>query len=149
MRWSTATTRPRGARADLEALLGSEAVARTVILMHDSFSPLVRAGIEAANPSGHPRVLHASLDLIAGGVWGAGPFDGQLWGGFAIVVVGDRENDSDLARMQVWLDGPVEVESSMDAWESARRAAPVIGEVRAARSGVGERLRRRLRRALS
>jgi hypothetical protein len=141
---------PDAVRTDLETLLGSRAVGRAVILLHDSFNPWVRAGIESADPRSHPRVLLSSLDLISGGVWGGGPFDVQLWGGFAIVVVGEPADGSDLDRMQVWLDGPVDVESSMDAWESVRRAEPVIAEARAARPGAkrAQRLRRRVRKAL-
>lgn len=77
-----------GVRADLEALLGSAAVTRTVILAHDSFNPFVRAGIAALDPANHPKVTGYELDFIPGRMISSGEAAGQLWNGFALLMVG-------------------------------------------------------------
>ncbi|HKJ35440.1 MAG TPA: class I SAM-dependent methyltransferase [Solirubrobacterales bacterium] len=79
-----------GVRADLEALLDSQAFGPGLILLHDSFNPEVRAGIEAADPASRPGVGAVELDLVAGRVVESGLVAGQAWGGLAAVVVGDE-----------------------------------------------------------
>ena len=51
-----------GARSDLTALLDSPAVSEAVILVHDSFNPDVRAGIEDVDLVAHPKVVAFDLD---------------------------------------------------------------------------------------
>jgi Methyltransferase domain len=76
-----------GARADLAALLESPAVRRTVILVHDSFNPEVRSGIESAGAADHPKVIGFDLDFVTGRLAKLGPFADQMLGGFALVLV--------------------------------------------------------------
>ena len=135
-------------RADLELLLGSPAVERTVILLHDSFSPWVREGIEAAAPTAHAKVALCQLDLVCGGVWGGGPFENQMWGGFALVLVDDRFSGRRLDRMEIWLDGPRSAPTSFDAWETVVRAEPVVASLRARDATKLDRMLARMRRRL-
>lgn len=136
-------------RADLEALLASPAVRRTTILLHDSFSPWVRAGIDLASPADHPKVVLCQLDLVAGGVFAGGPFENQMWGGFALVLVDDEFSGRPLDQIRVWLDGPQWGPAEFDAWETVIRAEPVIAAMRARDAGTTlSRVRARLRKSL-
>jgi hypothetical protein len=84
---------PAGVRADLETLLASPACARTVILLHDTMHPDVRAGIGLAGPDGHPNVVYVELDFFPGYEYATGSFAGQPGGGLGLVITGDRERD--------------------------------------------------------
>jgi hypothetical protein len=76
-----------GVAADLEALLDSPAIARSLILVHDSFNPIVRSGIESVRLADRPGVVGFDLDAVPGRLGKAGGFRDQLLGGFAIIVV--------------------------------------------------------------
>ena len=93
-----------GVRSDLEALLASPALARTVIMLHDTLNEEVRRGILAADCERHPAVRHVDLDLVTGFMVADGPFKGQLWGGLGLVVV-DAEGDVVLAEQDLY-DAP-------------------------------------------
>ena len=84
---------PAGVRADLDALLASSACAHTVILLHDTMHPDVRAGIELAGPGGHPNVVYVELDFFPGYEFATGSFSGQAGGGLGLVITGDRGRD--------------------------------------------------------
>ena len=75
-----------GAQDDLTTLLESPRTARTVILVHDSLHESVRTAIAAA--ARHPKVSYADLDFVPGRMIRGGPFADQLWGGFALLMVG-------------------------------------------------------------
>lgn len=135
-----------GVRADLEALLASPAVESAVILAHDSFNPAVRAGIEAV-AAAHPKVSGFDLDLIPGRLISSGPLAGQLWGGFALFLVGDPAPGR-LPEIQTRIPpmDPITLEF-LDSHEALRRGPTALGE-RGGR-GVGpsaelDRLRREL-----
>ena len=102
----------------------------TAILLHDSFSPWVREGIALAGADGHPKVALCQLDFVSGGVWTSGPFEDQMWGGFALVLIDETDAVRALDRMQVWLDGPQSVPAGFDAWETVLRAEPIVAELR-------------------
>lgn len=78
----------RGARRDLEDLLGSPAVQRTVILLHDTLNERVRAAFEAINFDAYENVRYVDLDFVPGRIRNGGPLKDQLWGGLALVVTG-------------------------------------------------------------
>ncbi len=75
-----------GVAQDMRDLLDSDAVGRTVILMHDSFNPEVRRGLSAVDWDAWPKVLHAHLDFLTGYRFGP-PLDDEMWSGLAAVVV--------------------------------------------------------------
>jgi hypothetical protein len=82
-----------GARADLSALLASPTVVRTLILVHDSRNPAVRAGIASTRLADNPKVAGWDLDFVPGRLASHPPFEGQQWGGFALVVVATGQTD--------------------------------------------------------
>lgn len=76
-----------GARRDVEDLLASPAIRRTVIVTHDTANDAVRAGLLALRLEEHTAVAFADLDFVAGHLSATGPFAGQLWGGLGLIVV--------------------------------------------------------------
>ena len=76
-----------GVRQDLLDLLGSAAISRTVILMHDTFNGEVRAGITDVDFASYPDVALVELDMTGGYMARSGPFEGQLWGGIGLAIV--------------------------------------------------------------
>ncbi|MHB1536959.1 MAG: methyltransferase domain-containing protein [Acidimicrobiales bacterium] len=83
-----------GVRRDLEDLLMSEAVRRTLIVLHDTMNDVVRDGIEAADLEGNPKVALVDLDFVPGHLSRRGPYRLQFWGGLGVVVVdGTRDRD--------------------------------------------------------
>lgn len=88
-----------GVRRDVEDLLGSPAVSRTLILVHDTANPEVRAGLDAIAFTDWPTLTWVDLDWVPGFVFREGPSRGEAWGGLGILVV-----DADQG-------GPVEVAS--------------------------------------
>jgi hypothetical protein len=78
----------RGARRDLEDLLGSPACQRTVILLHDTLNERVRAAFEAIDFDTYENVRYVDLDFVPGQITNAGPLKDQRWSGLALVVTG-------------------------------------------------------------
>jgi Methyltransferase domain len=76
-----------GVRQDLEDLLDSPAVGRTVILIHDTLNERVRAGLRDVDFR-REKVTHVELDFVVGQLWDGGEFDHDLWGGLGLVVTG-------------------------------------------------------------
>lgn len=79
-----------GVRCDVADLLGSAAVARTAIVVHDTANEEVRSGLEALALADHHSVAYVDLDFVPGHLSVGGAFAGQLWGGLGLIVV-DRE----------------------------------------------------------
>ncbi len=78
-----------GVRADLDALLASPAVKRSVILIHDTANEIVREGLERVRYADYPTVSFQDLDFVPGHLSDGGPFHHQLWGGLGLVVMDD------------------------------------------------------------
>jgi hypothetical protein len=76
-----------GVRRDIEDVLGSDAVQRAVIVLHDTLNPEVRRGIEAASIAAHPKVALFELDLVPGYLARREPYRLQMWGGLGLIVV--------------------------------------------------------------
>ena len=107
-----------------------------------------------AGTDDHQKVALCQLDFVSGGVWTSGPFEDQMWGGFALVLIDEGAPDRALDRMQVWLDGPQSVPAGFDAWETVLRAEPVVAALRDrgtanALSRARAMLRRKLKRNLA
>jgi hypothetical protein len=88
---------PEGVRRDVEALMSSPAISRTVIALHDTANRDVRAGLEAIDYAAWPRLAWVDLDWVPGFVFCNGPSQGEAWGGLGIIVV---DADGDLARRE-------------------------------------------------
>lgn len=76
-----------GVRLDVEELLNSQAVNATVILLHDTANPDVRAGLEAVDYSSRDKVLAVDLDFVPGYLVKGKDFHHEAWGGLGLVVV--------------------------------------------------------------
>jgi methyltransferase family protein len=77
-----------GVRRDLEDLLASPSTARTVIVLHDTLNPRVRAGLEHVDYDSFDKVSLVDLDFVPGGVIREGEKSGELWCGLGVVVTG-------------------------------------------------------------
>jgi hypothetical protein len=78
---------PEGVRQDIEDLLDSPAVARTVILIHDTANEGVRRGVDAVRFAAWPKVAHVELDWIPGQLFAEQGLRNELWYGLGLVVV--------------------------------------------------------------
>ena len=76
-----------GVECDLRDLLASDAVARTLILLHDALNDEVREGLQRVDFESEPKVVYADLDFIGGHLSSSGSFHNELWGGIGLVVV--------------------------------------------------------------
>ena len=76
-------------RRDLEILLARYRPRERplYVLMHDSFNPDCRAGIQAADWNANPHVRRVQLDYVPGVFPAAGVVARQMWGGFALAVL--------------------------------------------------------------
>lgn len=78
---------PEGVRRDIEDLLESRAVARTVILIHDTANERVRQGVDAVRFAAWPKVAHVELDWIPGRLFAEPALRNELWFGLGLVIV--------------------------------------------------------------
>ncbi|MGI8714107.1 MAG: class I SAM-dependent methyltransferase [Solirubrobacteraceae bacterium] len=78
---------PGGVRRDLEDLLDSRAVARTVILIHDTANERVRQGVDAVRFAAWPKVAHVELDWVPGRLFAEPALRNELWFGLGLVIV--------------------------------------------------------------
>jgi len=76
-----------GVRRDVEDLLESPAIARTLIVMHDTMNEVVRAGLEQVSYGAYPKVAYVDLDFVAGYMFREPSLKHELWGGLGLVVV--------------------------------------------------------------
>ena len=81
---------------DIDNILRYKPPTVLYIIMHDSFNPVVRRGLRAANWAGSPYVHRVELDLVAGAVNTTPSFRGQLWGGLAIAILAPEPRSGDL-----------------------------------------------------
>lgn len=120
-----------GVRADLEALLASPAVRRTVILVHDSFNPAVRDGIRSVERAAHPKVAAIELDFVPGRMVSSGSFAGQLWDGLALIVVDESPGTRRLPEVEIANVGfAAEPLEFADAHETIRSGAHLVSTQR-------------------
>jgi hypothetical protein len=78
---------PEGVRQDLEDLLNSRCLARSVILIHDTANPRVRSGVDAVRFEAWPKVAHVELDWIPGHLFAEPALRNELWYGLGLVLV--------------------------------------------------------------
>ena len=78
-----------GVQQDVENLLASPAIARTVILIHDTANPEVRRGCEQVRLQGNQSVRYRDFDFVAGHLSHGGAYHLQLWGGLGLILVDD------------------------------------------------------------
>jgi hypothetical protein len=78
---------PQGVRRDIEDLLDSRALARSVILIHDTANERVRRGVDAVRFAAWPKVTHVELDWIPGQLFAEPALRNELWFGLGLVLV--------------------------------------------------------------
>jgi Methyltransferase domain len=76
-----------GVRRDIEDLLDSAALARTLILIHDTANECVRRGVDAVRFSAWPKVCHVQLDWIPGQLFAEPGLRNELWYGLGLIMV--------------------------------------------------------------
>ena len=123
-----------GVRRDLEDLLASPAVGRSLILIHDTTNEEVRAGVDRVDLDRAAKVTYADLDAISGRLFRAESLRNQLWGGLGVVVVDDSRSRE-----------PGEPAGDTRFFATAA----LLREARARRIGRARHAARRLRRRLS
>jgi hypothetical protein len=122
-----------GVRRDLEDLLASPAVGRTLILIHDTSNEEVRAGVDRVGFDRVSKVAYTDLDAVAGRLFAVESMRNQVWGGLGIVVVDDGRSRP---------PGQPAADQRFLATESLLR------EARARREGRLRHAARRLRRGI-
>jgi hypothetical protein len=84
-----------GVQRDAQALLESDACAKTVIVFHDAANEEVRAGLEAMRFHVQPRVALAHLDFVPGYLVESGIRRFEIWNGLALVILDDDNSGSE------------------------------------------------------
>lgn len=77
-----------GVRRDVEDLLSSPSVGRSIILLHDTLNDRVRAGLEQVDYRAFEKVRFVDLDFVQGGIFREGPNKDELWHGLGLIVTG-------------------------------------------------------------
>jgi len=85
-----------GVRADCAEFLRVRPTGPLVLLMHDSFNPDVRTGIARAGWRECPYVHALEMDLIPGVISAEPRLRRQMWGGFALALMGPEERSKPL-----------------------------------------------------
>lgn len=80
-----------GVQKDLEDLLDSDAVRRTIIVIHDINNEEVRRGVDAVRYRAWRKVVHVELDCVPGYMFQEPALRYELWGGLGLIVVDDRK----------------------------------------------------------
>ena len=76
-----------GVRRDIEDLLDSPALGRSVIVIHDVANERVRSGVDAVRFAAWPKVAYVHLDWVPGQLFREPGLTNELWYGLGLVVV--------------------------------------------------------------
>jgi len=76
-----------GVRRDVEDLLDSPALARSVLLIHDTANERVRRGLDSVRFAAWPKVCYVDLDWIPGRVFAEPRLRNELWYGLGLVIL--------------------------------------------------------------
>jgi hypothetical protein len=128
-----------GVRQDVHDLLESPAIARTIIVLHDTMNEMVRAGLEAVRYEAYPKVEYVELDVVAGYMFREPTLLHELWGGLGLIVV-----DSSRA---AYFSGGARQRRYYEAFGLVREARELVVDREAGKSPDEElaRLRQELR----
>jgi hypothetical protein len=130
-----------GVRQDVHDLLGSPAIGRTIIVLHDTMNEAVRAGLESVRYETYPKVAYVELDFVAGYMFREPSLRHELWGGLGLVVV-DSTRDA-------YFSEPARQRKYYEAFELMRSARELVADEERGRNQEREleRLRKELRDA--
>jgi hypothetical protein len=120
-----------GVKTDLQHLLASDAVARTVIVLHDTMNEDVRAGIESVPFERIPKVAFTDLNFVL--QYQEASALEELWGGFALVVVDAGQTNYRIFDESIVLRGRTP-DRSVEHRLSWRASAPLRAARRRARN---------------
>jgi hypothetical protein len=110
-----------GVQRDIEDILDSDAVQRTIVLAHDTMNDVVRSGIESVAFDHYSKVALVDLDFVPGYLARSEPYRLQLWGGLGLIIV-----DADRAFNQ---NGPIREGRFHDLPAVVRSARDVMVEL--------------------
>jgi Methyltransferase domain len=135
-----------GVRRDVEDLLASGSIRKTIILLHDTANEEVRRGLEEVPYRSYPKVRAVDLDFVPGYLVKSSPFHHEVWGGLGLIVIDEdgvaRARDAPRLRDRVprvdspgLLPGPVARSRRAGEWCDQRppRSRPLEGGYRRAR----------------
>lgn len=87
----------KAVQQDLKAILSYPHQHPIIIILHDSFNPQSRKGIQSINYKDYPSVSYVELDYITGSFWHNNTYR-EMWGGFALIKI-DPYNTKPLTYM--------------------------------------------------
>lgn len=84
-----------GVKRDLAAILAYQPKCPLFVVMHDSFNPACRSGMEETRWEQSPYVHFVDIDFVPGRIVESGPAQGEMWGGLGIAYLhpGTRTGD--------------------------------------------------------
>jgi hypothetical protein len=128
-----------GVCQDVHDLLNSRAVARTIIVLHDTMNEMVRTGLERVLYDAYPKVAYVELDFVPGYMFREPTLRHELWGGLGLLVI-------DSSRAAYFSDSPRQ-KRYYDAYGLVREARKLVMDREAGKSPEQElqRLRDELR----
>ena len=74
-------------RQDINHLLKYEPIEPLIVVMHDSFNPQCRKGMQEADWQDSPHVHYVELDFVGGTFHSRPNISRQMWGGLAVAVL--------------------------------------------------------------
>jgi hypothetical protein len=80
-----------GVRTDVNDLLESPSVGRTVIVLHDTLNESVREGLEQIADDNYEKVRFVDFDFVPGKVMSEGAQVDSYWSGLGLIVTGGAE----------------------------------------------------------
>lgn len=86
-----------GVRSDIEAFLVHRWRQTLFLLMHDSYNPDCRRGMETAHWAANPRVHYVELDFVWGTLCGIPPYTGEMWGGLGLAYFKTEDRTGSVA----------------------------------------------------
>jgi hypothetical protein len=105
-------------RQDVEDLLASPAIGRTIIVLHDTMNEAVRAGLESVRYETYPKVAYVELDFVAGYMFREPSLLHELWGGLGLVVVNSTRD--------AYFSEPVRQGKYYEAFDLVRKARELV-----------------------
>lgn len=86
----------KGAFQDLDTVLSITPQKTTYVLMHDTFNPEVRKGINNVDFNSKEHLSFADLDFAPGILHKRKVVKGQIWGGFSLFILDPTKRTSEL-----------------------------------------------------
>ncbi len=139
-----------GVRRDVEDLLGSPAISHTLILLHDTANPEVRAGLDAINYIHWPKLTWVDLDWLPGYVSREQPTPGEAWAGLGLLVADATDNPSaDPARIAAYAYSVADLLSkNLAARREVERLRQRVGELEELNLAIASSMSWRITRLL-